>query len=288
MLQQTRVESVEKKFPEFIKRYKNFKSFKYSSEKELLRYWSGLGYYRRARNLWKAVKIINDKYGSKIPNDKEKLIKLPGVGKYTCASIRTIGFNLADEPVDINIYKIFTGLFGKVLSHKEIEFILINIWPKNQSRNFTEALMDISAQIRNKNFPISKNFNLKKFVYGKYQEDFYIPKAKKIKKKQIFINFYVFRFKNQIAFLKKPNLNFFKGFDHLPNSFDTFSKVINGKNYSKKIKKMNYIITNHEFKIDVYEVLLKIKIKEFKWKSLNNLDRIPLPTFYKKILSSIS
>ena len=150
MLQQTTVGTVEKKFLIFTKKYPNFKSFLNSSEKELLFYWSGLGYYRRARNLWNAINVINTVYKSKIPSEKNLLMSLPGVGSYTSSAIRTIGYNMPDTPVDTNIHRLFSGLFGIELKHKQIEQILEFIWPKSQSRDFTEALMDLASAIKKK------------------------------------------------------------------------------------------------------------------------------------------
>ena len=81
-------------------------------------------------------------------------MNLPGVGSYTSSAIRTIGYNIPDTPVDINIQRLFSGLYGTDLSHKQIEEILEFIWPKNHSRDFTESLMDLASAIK-------KNNNLK-------------------------------------------------------------------------------------------------------------------------------
>lgn len=289
MLQQTTTGAVEKKFPEFVKRYKGFKSFLDSSEEELLGYWSGLGFYRRAKNLWKTINIINTEFKSKIPSDKAKLINFPGIGKYTAASIRTIGFDLQDEPIDTNIYQLFSGLYGSVLTYKEIEFILAHIWPKNHSRDFTEALMDLTTQIKTKKEIKFEEINLNKFLYGDQQKKFFIPNKKKMIKKLILIDFFIFRHKGQIAFLKKSNLNFYDGFEHLPNSKDEDStKIFKKRSPSKKIKSIKYIISNNNLEIDIYECFLNSKSKKFKWKSLLTLKQIALPTLYKKILTFIS
>ena len=288
MLQQTTVGAVEKKFPIFLKKYPNFKSFIKSSEKELLTYWSGLGYYRRARNLWSTVKIINISYKSEIPKEKKLLLSLPGIGVYTASAIRTIGFNLPDSPVDINIRRVFSGLYGSELGHKQIEIILNFIWPKNHSRDFTEALMDLSSAIKKKNDLIINDLDLKKYLFSKNQKKIQSIKIKKIPNKKIKISFFIIRYKNQIAFLKKSNLSFFDGFEHLPNSQDEFSSELFIISQSKKIKDIKYTITNHNFQIKVFEFFTKSRNKKFKWYDLKDIVNIPLPTLYKKILALVS
>ena len=60
---------------------------------DVLLFWQGLGYYSRAKNLLKTVKIIDEDYNGKIPKDKINLIKLPGIGEYASAAISSIAFN---------------------------------------------------------------------------------------------------------------------------------------------------------------------------------------------------
>ena len=288
MLQQTTVGAVEKKFPIFLKKYPNFKSFTKSSEKELLTYWSGLGYYRRARNLWSTIKILNTSFKSEIPKEKKLLLSLPGIGVYTASAIRAIGYNLPDSPVDINIQRVFSGLYGSELSHKQIETILKFIWPKNHSRDFTEALMDLSSAIKKNNDLIINGLDLKKYLFSKNQKKIQPIKIKKVSNKKIKISFFIIRHKEQIAFLKKPNLSFFDGFEHLPNSQDEFSSELFITSQSKKIKDIKYTITNHNFQIKVFEFFTKSRNKKFKWFDLKDIAGIPLPTLYKKILVLVS
>jgi len=288
MLQQTTVGTVEKKFPLFIKKYPDFKSFTKSSEKELLVYWSGLGYYRRARNLWNTVNIINTAYQFKIPSKKNLLMNLPGVGSYTSSAIRTIGYNIPDTPVDINIQRLFSGLYGTDLSHKQIEEILEFIWPKNHSRDFTESLMDLASAIKKNNNLKVNNLDLKKYLFAKNQKKIHSMKTKKKLMKNLKIDFLIMKYKKQIAFLKKPNLSFFNGFEHLPNSKDLIVKEIIKTNKLKKTQVLKYIITNHNLQISIFEILLNFKNANFKWYSSKELKDLPLPTLYKKILKLVS
>ena len=82
MLQQTTVGTVKKRFEEFILKWPSINDLAKISEETILNFWSGLGYYSRARNLLKAAKIIKKEFNSKIPNNYDDLINLPGIGDY--------------------------------------------------------------------------------------------------------------------------------------------------------------------------------------------------------------
>ena len=120
--------------------------------------------------------------------------------------------------------------------------------------------------------------------FSKNQKKIQTIKFKKVSNKKIKISFFIIRHKEQIAFLKKPNLSFFDGFEHLPNSQDEFSSELFTTSQSKKIKDLKYTITNHNFQIKVFEFFTKSRNKKFKWFDLKDIASIPLPTLYKKIL----
>ena len=106
MLQQTTVNTVLKKFKEFIILYPNFKKLSIINEGKILQIWSGLGYYARAKNLLKSAKIIKAKYKNIIPHDYNQLITLPGIGDYTAKAILGIGYNKSVMPIDANIERV--------------------------------------------------------------------------------------------------------------------------------------------------------------------------------------
>ena len=62
MLQQTTVMTVENKLKSYLKEFPDFRSYKNKDLSDVLNSWSGLGYYKRAENLFRSVEIINEKY----------------------------------------------------------------------------------------------------------------------------------------------------------------------------------------------------------------------------------
>ncbi|MDC1174630.1 hypothetical protein OAT67_04525 [Bacteriovoracaceae bacterium] len=150
MLQQTTVSTVLNHYPVFIKKYPNIKSLSKISEEEICIAWKGLGYYRRARNLLKAAKTI-DELGS-FPKEKSELIKIPGIGEYTASALISIGDDRPELAIDANIERVVSRLYG-VKEQKGLKLqkkIRTELYPKIEklfktysSRELNEALMDL-------------------------------------------------------------------------------------------------------------------------------------------------
>ena len=77
-----------------------------------MQFWSGLGYYARAKNLLNSAKIISFKFNNIVPDNYNDLIDLPGVGDYTAKAILGIGYNKSVMPVDANIKRMLARLYG--------------------------------------------------------------------------------------------------------------------------------------------------------------------------------
>ena len=112
ILQQTRVNQGLDYYIRFIKRFPDVKSLAESDEQEVLKYWQGLGYYSRARNLHKTAKIIQNHFNGTFPNNYKEIISLPGIGEYTAAAISSFAFNLPFAAVDGNIFRVLSRLTG--------------------------------------------------------------------------------------------------------------------------------------------------------------------------------
>ncbi|MED6306753.1 MAG: A/G-specific adenine glycosylase, partial [Planctomycetota bacterium] len=83
MLQQTQVARVVDSFLRFVARFPTVESLAEADEQDVLALWQGLGYYRRARNLHAAARMVCDEFDGEVPGRADLLLKLPGVGRYT-------------------------------------------------------------------------------------------------------------------------------------------------------------------------------------------------------------
>jgi A/G-specific adenine glycosylase len=110
MLQQTRVAAVIPYFERFLKRFPDVQKLAHAPEEEVLRLWSGLGYYARARNLQRAARQILEKHGGQFPTSMEEALALPGVGSYTAPAILSIAFDEKHAVLDGNVARVLARL----------------------------------------------------------------------------------------------------------------------------------------------------------------------------------
>lgn len=113
MLQQTRVAVVKLYYRRWIKRFPTIRSLARAKENDVLALWQGLGYYRRARLLHKAAKVIVDEYRGRVPRDVQSLRNLPGVGAYTAGAIASMSFGEPAPVVDGNVRRVLARWMGK-------------------------------------------------------------------------------------------------------------------------------------------------------------------------------
>ncbi len=112
MLQQTRVETVIPYYERFLRKLPTLMALAEAPEEEVLALWSGLGYYRRARMLHAAAKVVAEKYGGDLPNDVEALRRLDGIGRYTAGAVASIAFGRRAAVVDGNVARVMARLFA--------------------------------------------------------------------------------------------------------------------------------------------------------------------------------
>lgn len=151
MLQQTGVKTVQSYYLRFIDKWPNINKLNEASEDDVLKAWSGLGYYRRAHNLIQCAKTICESYEGKFPDSEQELLKLPGIGSYTAAAIISIAFDKTAFAIDGNIRRVVSRLFEireKIKSNKLIIYEnLQKIFSKERSGDFTQAMMDLGSLI---------------------------------------------------------------------------------------------------------------------------------------------
>ncbi len=113
MLQQTRVAAVIEHYEDFLRRFPTIVALALAPEAAVLAAWSGLGYYRRARMLYRAAQFITRERGGVLPGTAAELRTLPGIGEYTCAAIASIAFGESVAVVDGNVERVLLRLTGR-------------------------------------------------------------------------------------------------------------------------------------------------------------------------------
>lgn len=153
MLQQTRVEAVKGYYERFLREFPGVQELADADTDRVLKYWEGLGYYSRARNLQKAARQIVDEYGGIIPNRKEDLLRLPGIGSYTAGAIASIAYKEDEPAVDGNAVRVFARAFkypfqmGEQRDRKQLEEFLRPNIPTGKAGMLNQAIMDLGATV---------------------------------------------------------------------------------------------------------------------------------------------
>ncbi|NGX31678.1 MAG: Adenine DNA glycosylase [Chlamydiae bacterium] len=113
MLQQTQVEVVKSYFERFIRAFPTIVDLADADSMHLMKLWEGLGYYSRARNLQKGAKIVVEKFKGHIPQTRDELLKIPGIGPYTAAAILSFAHLKKALAIDGNVLRVLARFFGQ-------------------------------------------------------------------------------------------------------------------------------------------------------------------------------
>jgi A/G-specific adenine glycosylase len=148
MLQQTRVAAVLEHYRRFLGHFPNVKVLARSREQSVLAAWSGLGYYRRARNLHAAAKVVAFERAGEFPKCAAELQELPGIGRYTAAAIASIAFGERAAVVDGNVERVLQRVTGTPNLGKQETWELAGalISPKRPA-DFNQAMMELGALV---------------------------------------------------------------------------------------------------------------------------------------------
>ena len=183
MLQQTQVTTVIPYFNNFIKDIPNISSLAKINENKLLKYWEGLGYYSRVKNLKKTAQILEKDFNGRLPSTIDELKLLPGIGEYTANAIMAIGFNKPFIPLDGNIERVIKRLLNlKLISEVSKEKLISKkkiLGTSVRSSDYAQALMELGALICRPNSPLCNQCPLIKNCKSFKNNDFEIIKYKK-------------------------------------------------------------------------------------------------------------
>ena len=147
MLQQTRVAAVIAHYHEFLRRFPTVEKLARAREASVLAAWSGLGYYRRARMLHAAAKVVARELGGKFPGTADGLRALPGVGRYTAAAIASIAFGEPVAVVDGNVERVLQRVSGKRLAGEELWLAAEKLLDRERPGDFNQAMMELGATV---------------------------------------------------------------------------------------------------------------------------------------------
>ncbi len=297
MLQQTRVDTVVPYFNRFMERFPELEDLARSDEDEVLRYWQGLGYYSRTRNLRKSAQVCLNSEQGRLPFDEESLSKLPGVGPYMEKAIRAFAFDIPAVPIDGNLMRVYARLEASSVypdDPKAKKIAKGYFMERLQSpREFGQALMDLGELVCLPNgepkcdtCPLC--FCCKAHQDGK-ERDYPLKKQKvrsPVEKRSVLL---LLDETGNIALTKRPPSGLLASMDEFPNvrgDEERLLKVFPCEKVSYLGKK-SHVFSHVKWEMDVY--LGRGTIEGLRYMPLAELrEKAALPTAFAKLLSFLA
>lgn len=160
MLQQTQVATVIPYFDQFMRAFPDVDTLANAHLDKVLHYWSGLGYYARARNLHKAARMIQEVHGGIFPEELQKVMELPGVGLSTAGAILSLAMDQRHPILDGNVKRVLgrcyaiAGWPGQTAVAKQLWKLSDTLTPNSRAGEYNQAMMDLGAMICTRSNPL--------------------------------------------------------------------------------------------------------------------------------------
>lgn len=284
MLQQTRVAVVIDHYHEFLRRFPTVKKLAAARESSVLAAWSGLGYYRRARMLHAAAKVITGERGE-FPRTAEGLKQLPGIGRYTAAAIASIAFGEPAAVVDGNVERVLSRFFEDDLSREETWGAAETLLERSRPGDFNQAMMELGATICTPRAPACLTCPVMELCATRGERP---PAAKPPRQKKREIHFALTRRNEAVLLVQRPrDASLMAGMWELPEISAPPSTRKqhcngNGNGKSERLFKVRHSITVTDYTVQVWHSDSSDAVGE--WIVLRRLPKLALTGLARKIL----
>lgn len=152
-MQQTRVETVLPYYERFLGRFPTIEALADAPLDAVLKVWEGLGYYARARNLHRAARVIQERYGGEFPQDPQEVRGLPGIGQYTAGAILSLAFHQPVPVLDGNVRRVLSRMLALREDPKSsgtgrrLWGFAASLVPQEAAAAFNQAMMELGATV---------------------------------------------------------------------------------------------------------------------------------------------
>jgi A/G-specific adenine glycosylase len=286
MLQQTRVAAVIPYFERFLARFPTVEALAVAPEAELLANWAGLGYYYRARNLQKAARAIA-KTG-RFPVSHEAILALPGVGEYTAAAVASIAFDLPFAVLDGNVYRVLSRLFAdstniaSSAAKKSFAALASTLLDREHPGAFNQAMMELGATVCLPKAPQCLLCPVATHCMARAQNritEFPVKISDKRSVKRERILYWIECADKVLVWQRPSDSRLMAGFWELPES-EHLPEAVTGS----AMGAFKHGITIYDYRFQVLKAEVPSECGICEWKTLNELQRAPLSTIFRKAL----
>lgn len=300
ILQQTRVNQGLDYYYRFVERFPNVITLANAEEDEVLKYWQGLGYYSRARNLHKAAKKVTTEFQGVFPEKFHDVLSLPGVGVYTASAICSFAYNQPHAVVDGNVYRVLSRLFnvdtpvdipaGQKIFQKLADEMLDHVNPSRHN----QAIMEFGALQCVPVNPDCENcmLNLNCIAFANKNQNNFPVKTHKIKVRNRYFNYLYIKYQDFTLITQRVENDIWQKLWEFPmieqdsllnpeelmqnKSFEKLFKCIPEVKISSHSQPVKHILTHQKimaqlFTIEVNE--LNDSLKQYKKIRIEELDQ---------------
>ena len=291
MLQQTQVATVIEYFNRFVQRWPTVRDLAAADEQQVLAAWQGLGYYRRARNLHRAAKIIVDDHGGQIPDTVESLQKLPGVGRYTAGAIASIAFRRPAPILDGNVKRVLARLLAitQPVDERSVEQ---RLWALAQDAvrrarhpgDVNQALMELGAMVCTPKSPACLTCSVRKFCMAAERglvDDLPVI-AKRTKQVEVTHHVIAIERNGKYRFEQRPDHGLWAGMWQLTTHEDGLPRQT-----GREIGRFVHITTHRRITFVVYHRKARSARGNGVWRSLDNVDDLPLSNAQQRAIELV-
>jgi len=301
MLQQTTVPHATPYWEKFLVRFPTVTALARADRDEVLAMWAGLGYYARARNLHKCAGVVADEYGGQFPKTEKELLRLPGIGPYTAATMAAICFDEATNIVDGNVERVISRIFAVEnplpKARSDLRALAGTIADPERSGDYGQALMDLGATICTPRSPKCGDCPWPKhcaaFAQGT-QTDY----PKKTPKKKLPIRYgavFVLQNEDHVLLERRADTGLLGGMMGFPGTpwgeppMNPLASAPVSRNWEKcEAPKhggnIRHIFTHFDLRLTVYRAQAEDRSAEGEWAKLSQIKRYALPTVMTKVL----
>ncbi len=279
MLQQTRVAVVEERYRKFVAQFPTAQKLARAKEQTVLAAWSGLGYYRRARNLHAAAKEIAQK--GAFPGTAEALQELPGIGRYTANAVASIAFGEPVAVVDGNVKRVLERFTGRALNEAQYWQAAESLLDRGSPGDFNQGMMELGAMVCLPGKPLCETCPVIDLCASRG------PGARRERetRKKAVVQYALCTRNGSVLLLQRPqSSSLMPGMWELP-PMKTDGKIA-GNNRSKPILKLRHSITTTDYTVFVH-ASTGSNVRSGRWVPLSSAKRLPLTGLARKIMERI-
>lgn len=275
MLQQTRVAAVLPRYEHFLIRFPTVSHLASARIATVLAEWSGLGYYRRARNLHAAARAILQQHGGALPASAEGWRELPGIGRYTAAAIASMAFAEPVAVLDGNVERVLTRLLGGIETVACSWSAAQQLLDPRRPGDFNQAMMELGATVCVPGEPRCEQCPIRHFCGTRGRGKVRARKPRHLKRSL----FYGLATRNGGVLLVRRSAreSLMPGMWELP-AIGTESAA-----GLQVLFRLRHSITVADYSVSVFELPASLAAQG-KWARLSQVNRLPLTGLTRKIL----